>query len=136
MKVLVALLAAILVSGAAAQFEVGVEPAVVGRGYEHLSEAQEFMRYLDGGENLDYQEISMWRARVESFSMVFADPDFPNPICYPQGIRSDQLTDSAAYYLINKPDRQRDRLHVIVWWAHQNDFGLQDEDHCWMNIEE
>jgi hypothetical protein len=136
MKVSVALLAAILVSAAAAQFEVSVEPAVVGRGEEHLSEAQEFMRYLDGGENLDYQEISMWRARVESFSMVFADPDFNNPICYPQGIQSDQLADSAAYYLITNPGRQRDRLHVIVWWAHQKDFGLQDEDHCWMFIEE
>ena len=136
MKVLVALLAAILVSGVAAQFEVSVEPAVVGRGEEHLGEAREFMRYLDGGENLDYQDISMWRARVESFSMVFADPEFPYAICYPQGIQSDQLADSAAYYLINKPDRHPDRLHVIVWMAHQNYFGLQDEDDCWMNIEE
>ena len=83
MKVLIALLAAIVVSDAAAQFEVGVEPAVVGRGYEYLDEAREFMRFLDGGENLDYQEISMWRARMESFAMVFADPDFPYPICYP-----------------------------------------------------
>ena len=67
MKVFVALLAAILVSGAAAQFEVSVEPAVVGRGEEYL---------------------------------------------------------------------HADRLHVIIWIAHQNYFGLQDEDDCWMNIEE
>jgi hypothetical protein len=133
---LIAVLAVMFSIDAAAQFEVGVEPAVVGRGYEHLGEAREFMRYLDGGENLDYQDISMWRARAESFSMVFADPDFPYPICYPQGIKSDQLADSAASYLINNPDRQRDRLHVIVWTAHQNYFGLQDEDDCWMNIEE
>ena len=136
MIVLVALLAAIVVSDAAAQFEVGVEPAVVGRGYEYLDEAREFMRFLDGGENLDYQEISMWRARMESFAMVFADPDFPYPICYPQGIQSGQLAKTAASHLINNPDRQRDRLHVIVWTAHQNYFGLQDEDDCWMNIDE
>ena len=136
MKVFVALLAAILVSGAAAQFEVSVEPAVVGRGEEYLSEAREFMRYLDGGENLDYQDISMWRARIESFAMVFADPDYPYAICYPQGIQSGQLADYAAYYLINNPDLHPDRLHVIIWIAHQNYFGLQDEDDCWMNIEE
>ena len=136
MKVLVALIAAILVSGAAAQFEVSVEPAVVGRGEEHLSEAREFVRYLDGGENLDYQDISMWRARIESFAMVFADPDYPYAICYPQGIQSGQLADYAAYYLINNPDLHPDRLHVIIWIAHQNYFGLQDEDDCWMNIEE
>ena len=114
----------------------GVEPAVVGRGYEHLDEAREFMRFLDGGENLDYQDISMWRARMESFAMVFADPEFTYPICYPQGIQSGQLAKSAADYLINNPDRQRDRLHVIVWTAHQNYFGLQEEDDCWMNIDE
>ena len=136
MKVLVALLAAILVSGAAAQFEVSVEPAVVSRGGEYLHEAREFMRYLDGGENLNYQRISMWRARIESFAMVFADPDYPYAICYPQGIQSGQLADYAAYYLINNPDLHPDRLHVIIWIAHQNYFGLQDEDDCWMNIEE
>jgi hypothetical protein len=136
MKVLVALLAPLLVSSAAAQFEVSFEPSVVGRGEEHLSEAREFMRYLDGGENLDYQDISMWRARIESFAMVFAEPDFTYAICYPQGILSDQLAHSAASYLINNPDRHPERLHVIVWMAYQNYFGLQDEDDCWMSIEE
>ena len=136
MKKLIAVLAVMFSIDAAAQFEVSVEPAVVGRGEEYLSEAREFMRYLDGGENLDYQDISMWRARVESFSMVFADPEFPYAICYPQGIQSGQLADYAAYYLINNPDLHPDRLHVIIWIAHQNYFGLQDEDDCWMNIEE
>lgn len=52
MKVLVALLAPLLVSSAAAQFEVSIEPSVVGRGEEHLSEAPAFMRYLDGAPEL------------------------------------------------------------------------------------
>ena len=136
MKKLIAVLAVMFSIDAAAQFEVGVEPAVVGRGEEYLSEAREFMRYLDGGENLDYQDISMWRARIESFAMVFADPDYPYAICYPQGIQSGQLAGQAAEYMINDPGMHSCSLHMIVWIAHQSAYEFQDEDDCWMNIKE
>ena len=82
MKKLIAVLAVMFSIDAAAQFEVSVEPAVVGRGEEYLSEAREFMRYRDGAANLDYQEVAVWRGRVESFSSVFAEPEYRFAVCY------------------------------------------------------
>ena len=57
--------------------------AFVGTGNEHLGEAREFMRSRDGAANIDYQEVAVWRGRVESFSSVFAEPEYPFAVCYP-----------------------------------------------------
>jgi len=56
--------------------------AFVSTGNRYLGWAREFMRYGDGAANLDFQEVAVWRGRVESFSSVFAEPEYPFAVCY------------------------------------------------------
>ena len=90
--------------------------AFVGTGNEHLGEAREFMRYGDGGANLDYQEGTVWRGRVESFSSVFAEPKYPFAVCYPEGIQSGQLAELAARYMIDPPGSDLDLQKRSQHW--------------------
>ena len=126
MKKLIAVLAIMFTIDAA---------AFVGTGNDNVDDAREFMRWLNGGTNLEHLHVAYWQGTVAGLSSVFSESSYKYSVCYPKGAKLSQIAVIAARYLIDHPEKWATDLNFLVWESHLKAFGLQDEN-CWSNIKE
>ena len=122
MKKLIAVLAVMFSANAA---------AYVGSGNDNINNARGFLHVENNanrGTTEQLQQWSVWVGKVSGLASVYNERSYKFNVCYPDDSTNYQLAVIAANWLIEHPEMWADDLNVLVWTAHREAFGKQDEN--------
>ena len=104
--------------------------AFTGTGNDMISNAREYMRWVDGDSNPSLAEVGLWQGTISGLSSVFYDSSYKYAICYPKNTMSAQLAEIAANYVIEHPEERNKTVTLLTWVSHFEAFGLKSNESC------
>lgn len=102
--------------------------AFTGSGNDKIEFAREYMRFANGGTDINYQYTGYFSGVVAGQSSVQAMDSYKHAICYPEEASVGQLSEIAAKYVIDHPEERAQPLVFLIWVSHFEAFGPLEED--------